>query len=179
MPSAADISNLLVDDEAVRASSLYASGRRRSSEHKSVSEADTTRYSPLSEDDPNTGSFVKPPVGSLLQEFYSDKVDTETRDAVLAYFDYFYPNMAIFHPSTFLRRVVAKDVDPLLIEALKCMVAPFIAVRNGSSIDTDSLAGELKAKILFSLEKPTTDIVLTLIFLAATEVVVSRTDTYA
>ncbi|KAJ1955380.1 hypothetical protein EC988_001911, partial [Linderina pennispora] len=179
-PSAADIANLLLDDEVVRTSRLYASSRTPSNPRMSSSGTDTSRHSPSSEDDMHTDGFVRPPIDDLLQEFYSDKVETETRDAVLAYFDYVYPSYgAVFHPSTFLRRIVANDVHPLLIEALKCVVAPYIALKKSAKLETGNLASELKAKILFSLEKPTTDIVLALLFLSMTESQVTRMDTYA
>ncbi|KAJ1941202.1 hypothetical protein FBU59_003568, partial [Linderina macrospora] len=179
-PSAADIANLLLGDEEVRASKLYSSSRGSPNAQKSESDTDSSRRSPSSDDDTSMDGFVRPQIGNLLQEFYSDKVETETRDAVLAYFDYVYPSFgAVLQPSTFVRRVVANDVHPLLIEALKCMVAPYIALKRGTKLDTDNLAADLKTKILFSLEKPTTDIVLALLFLSMAESQVSRMDTYA
>ncbi|KAJ1943672.1 hypothetical protein EC988_006177, partial [Linderina pennispora] len=75
-----------------------------------------------------------------LQEFFSGKVDLETREAVTMYFDYFYPLCPIFHPSLFIRRVVENDVDPILIDAMKATTARMLSAKTGRFIDGDALA---------------------------------------
>ncbi|KAJ2672056.1 hypothetical protein GGI25_005250 [Coemansia spiralis] len=98
-----------------------------------------------------------------MEEFFSDRVDAETRDAVVYYFDYFYPLAPMFHPSMFIRRVVAGDVDPLLLDAMKATTARVIATKTGRSIDGQELARSVKSRILAQLERPSADLVRVLV----------------
>ncbi|KAJ1734827.1 hypothetical protein LPJ72_002169 [Coemansia sp. Benny D160-2] len=94
-----------------------------------------------------------------MEEFFSDKVDSETRDAVVYYFDYFYPLAPMFHPSMFIRRLVNGDVDPLLLDAMKATTARVIQRKTGRSIDSCAIAQSVKSRILAQLETPTADLV--------------------
>ncbi|KAJ1938123.1 hypothetical protein FBU59_004541 [Linderina macrospora] len=98
-----------------------------------------------------------------LKEFFSGKVDPETREAVAMYFDYFYPLCPIFHPSLFIRRVVENDVDPILIDAMKATTARMVTAKTGRFVDGDALAESVKSRIISHLESPSIDYVRTLV----------------
>ncbi|KAJ2559108.1 hypothetical protein EV175_000493 [Coemansia sp. RSA 1933] len=94
-----------------------------------------------------------------LEEFFSDKVDSITRDAVVYYFNFFYPLAPMFHPSMFIRRLVNNDVDPLLLDAMKATTARVIKRKTGRVIDGNALAQSVKSRILVQLETPTIDLI--------------------
>ncbi|KAJ2854195.1 hypothetical protein GGI22_004579, partial [Coemansia erecta] len=94
-----------------------------------------------------------------MEEFYSDKVDSATRDAVIYYFDYFYPLAPMFHPSMFIRRLVNNGVDPLLLDAMKATTARVIQRKTGRVVDGHALAQSVKSRILVQMETPTADLI--------------------
>ncbi|ORX71451.1 hypothetical protein DL89DRAFT_125644 [Linderina pennispora] len=171
-PSAADLSNLLAPDtskpNSVRDSSPEKSvGSEALSPGKTVvAEPNTpaSECSSLSE-----GIVAPPPIGSLVEDFFSDKVDADTREALLAFFDYIYAFLPVFHPSTFIRRVVAGDVNPLLIDIIKALSAPYIKSGAYNHIDAQQLIDNVKARILFAIETPTIDVIHAVFFLYITE----------
>ncbi|KAJ1952293.1 hypothetical protein EC988_003632 [Linderina pennispora] len=171
-PSAADLSNLLAPDtskpNSVRDSSPEKSvGSEALSPGKTVvAEPNTpaSECSSLSE-----GVVAPPPVGSLVEDFFSDKVDADTREALLVFFDYIYAFLPVFHPSTFIRRVVAGDVNPLLIDIIKALSAPYIKSGAYNHIDAQQLIDNVKARILFAIETPTVDVIHAVFFLYITE----------
>ncbi|KAI8323754.1 hypothetical protein GQ54DRAFT_296581 [Martensiomyces pterosporus] len=109
--------------------------------------------------DPIPELLRPPPMDKEMAEFYSDRVDPETREAVIYYFDYFYPLCPTFHPSMFIRRIVNGDVDPLLIDAMKATTARVITNKTGRFVDGYALARSVKERILLQLERPTVDFV--------------------
>ncbi|KAJ2616327.1 hypothetical protein H4S08_000821 [Coemansia sp. RSA 1365] len=104
-----------------------------------------------------------PQMEEELSEFFSDKVDADTRETVRYYFDYFYPLNPMFHPSMFIRRVVHGDVDPLLIDAMRAATARVISSKTGRVVDERAMAQSVKQRILLQLEQPTVDLLRTLI----------------
>ncbi|ORX74124.1 hypothetical protein DL89DRAFT_299913 [Linderina pennispora] len=117
-----------------------------------VSWADRFGASSAMDDDSGTEYFQAPPIGDLMRRFYSNKVDPETREAILTFFDYSYSQIPIIHPSTFIRRVVAKEVDPLLIDAIKAVSARYITANTGRIVDASEYSSSVLSQILFSLE---------------------------
>ncbi|KAJ1940526.1 hypothetical protein GGF37_003938, partial [Kickxella alabastrina] len=114
--------------------------------------------------DANEGLHV-PQMDKEMEEFFSDRVDIETRDAVRYYFDYFYPLCPMFHPSMFIRRVVRGEVDPILIDAMKAASARIITKKTGRFVDGEALARSVKQRILVQLEQPTADLVRVLVIM--------------
>ncbi|KAJ2805725.1 hypothetical protein H4R20_001976, partial [Coemansia guatemalensis] len=115
---------------------------------------------------PRTSGFEgirMPQMEEEMSEFFSDKVDADTRETVRYYFDYFYPLSPMFHPSMFIRRVVHGDVDPLLIDAMRATTARVISSKTGRAVDGRAMAQSVKQRILLQLEQPTIDLVRTLV----------------
>ncbi|KAJ1726631.1 hypothetical protein LPJ61_005056, partial [Coemansia biformis] len=104
-------------------------------------------------------SIRMPQLEEEVSEFFSDRVDVETREAVRYYFDYFYPLSPMFNPSLFIRRVVRGQVDPLLIDAMKATTARVVTRKTGRVVDGKALALSVKQRILVQLEQPTEDLV--------------------
>ncbi|KAJ2157122.1 hypothetical protein GGF46_004726 [Coemansia sp. RSA 552] len=104
-----------------------------------------------------------PQLDQDMRDFFSDKVDGETREAVRFYFDYFYPLSPMFHPSMFIRRLVHGQVDPLLIDTIKATTARVITQKTGRVVDGKALAESVKARMLGQLENPTVDLVRTIV----------------
>ncbi|KAJ1841754.1 hypothetical protein LPJ73_006013, partial [Coemansia sp. RSA 2703] len=67
----------------------------------------------------------------VLQRFFSSEVAEDTRDAVISFFDYFYGRIPIFHPASFVRRIVANDVDELLVDTMKAYTARAVMRKTG------------------------------------------------
>ncbi|KAI8323755.1 hypothetical protein GQ54DRAFT_309854 [Martensiomyces pterosporus] len=128
--------------------------------------------------DLGASDIVPPPIGSLLDDFYSAKVDPEVRETVIAYFDYFYSFCPVLHPSTFIRRVISKDVSPLLLDALKSITSRFITKTTGRQIDADVFATRVKSQIVMVLEDPSVDVVCALMVVAMYESCCGRFDSY-
>ncbi|KAJ2502069.1 hypothetical protein IWW47_003043, partial [Coemansia sp. RSA 2052] len=98
-----------------------------------------------------------PPLGNLVEEFFSTKVNAELREAVIAYYTFFYGCCPILHPSTLLRKVVSGTLCPLLEDSLRASTSVFVSKRLGCSIDTDALFSRLVATIAIRAEAPTVD----------------------
>ncbi|KAJ2745365.1 hypothetical protein GGI20_002210 [Coemansia sp. BCRC 34301] len=102
---------------------------------------------------------VHPPaLGNLMCEFYSARVDAALREAVIAYYTYFYGFCPILHPSTLLRKVVSGMLSPLLEDALRASTAMFVSKRMvGSHIDADALFSRLVTALAMRADAPTVD----------------------
>ncbi|PIA18097.1 hypothetical protein COEREDRAFT_14120 [Coemansia reversa NRRL 1564] len=102
-----------------------------------------------------------------LRRFYSNEVSEDTRNAIIYYFEYFYSICPIFHPSSFLRRVVAGDVDPILISSMRASAARYINKYTGSSIDLDKLIEDINSELLVYLDEPNLDYVRAVVIMAS------------
>ncbi|ORX70249.1 hypothetical protein DL89DRAFT_267470 [Linderina pennispora] len=187
--SAADIQNLIVASEdggssvgISRASTPESVSLRRSaSPEEGIPQSIEVPPAnpPNAAEEPPTAAFSAPPAGDLMKEFYSDKVEPETREAVLAYFEYLYAYGPIFHPSTFIRGIVANEVDPLLIDILKARTSNYLNADYGRNVDVEALAARVKSQILFRLQEPTIETMQILLLLALVEVSCQRRDACA
>ncbi|KAJ2635963.1 hypothetical protein GGF40_003291 [Coemansia sp. RSA 1286] len=106
-----------------------------------------------------------PAMDGVLNEFFSDKFDADTRDTVRYYFDYFYPLCPMFHPSMFIRRVVRGEVDPLLLDAMRAASAKVITRMTGRFVDGAAIAKSVKQRIILQLEQPSVDLVRVLVIM--------------
>ncbi|KAJ1826122.1 hypothetical protein LPJ56_002342, partial [Coemansia sp. RSA 2599] len=106
-----------------------------------------------------------PAMDGVLNEFFSDKFDADTRDTVRYYFDYFYPLCPMFHPSMFIRRVVRGEVDPLLLDAMRAAAARIITRMTGRPVDGPAIAKSVKQRIILQLEQPSEDLVRVLVIM--------------
>ncbi|KAJ1797999.1 hypothetical protein LPJ59_002784 [Coemansia sp. RSA 2399] len=102
-----------------------------------------------------------------LRRFYSDEVTEETRDAVTYYFDYFYGTSPIFHPAMFLRRLVAGNVDPMLIDAMRVTTARIIATKTGKTFDFESLAAKIHQNIFARIHNATPDYIRAIVLMGS------------
>ncbi|KAJ2801216.1 hypothetical protein H4S07_004992, partial [Coemansia furcata] len=98
-----------------------------------------------------------PPLGNLMEEFMSAKIDTELREAVIAYYTYLYSYFPSLHPSTLLRKVVSGTLCPLLEDSLRASTSVFVSKRLGRKIDTDTLFARLINAISIREDTPTVD----------------------
>ncbi|KAJ2728684.1 hypothetical protein IW152_005894 [Coemansia sp. BCRC 34962] len=104
----------------------------------------------------------------VLRRFASpDVVASDTREAVECFFDYFYGRMPLFHPASFVRRVVAGSVDPLLLDTMKACTARIVAQQTGRKIDVDALGSSVRRRLLAGLDRPTDDYVRAVVVAAA------------
>ncbi|KAJ2441288.1 hypothetical protein GGF42_007343, partial [Coemansia sp. RSA 2424] len=104
----------------------------------------------------------------VLRRFAStDVVALDVREAVECFFDYFYGRMPLFHPASFVRRVVAGTVDPLLLDTMKACTARIVARRTGRAIDVDALGSSVRRRLLAGLDRPTDDYVRAVVVAAA------------
>ncbi|KAJ1950405.1 hypothetical protein FBU59_000700 [Linderina macrospora] len=167
MPSAADISNLLVNDHRVvlvdRPSTRLGSASSPESncqEYVGLPETPNAHASML--------SFEAASAGDLLDQFYSDKVCTETREAIITFFDIHYAKLPIFHPSTFIRSVVDHTVNPLLIDAIKALSSHNM---SGCNINTEKLVASLKSRVLLCMdEQPSLEAVQAMVIMTLLEI---------
>ncbi|KAJ2816067.1 hypothetical protein GGI24_005834, partial [Coemansia furcata] len=105
---------------------------------------------------------------AVLRRFASPAVvASDTREAVECFFDYFYGRMPLFHPASFVRRVVAGAVDPLLLDTMKACTARLVAQRTGRTIDVDALGSSVRRRLLAGLDRPTDDYVRAVVVAAA------------
>ncbi|KAJ2726506.1 hypothetical protein GGI07_000448 [Coemansia sp. Benny D115] len=102
-----------------------------------------------------------------MRRFYSDEVSEDTREAVVYYFDYFYGICPIFHPATFIRRVVNGEVDELLIDAMRASAARIISKHTGKFIDVDFIISSVQGRLLLGLDNPTLDYVSAVVVIAS------------
>ncbi|KAJ2890398.1 hypothetical protein IWW38_004157, partial [Coemansia aciculifera] len=98
-----------------------------------------------------------PPLGNLMEEFYSPKVDAELREAVVAYYTHFYGFCPILHPSTLLRKIVSGTLCPLLEDSLRASTSTFVSKQLRCTIDADALFSRLVTAIAMRAEAPTVD----------------------
>ncbi|KAJ2789848.1 hypothetical protein GGI18_002162 [Coemansia linderi] len=103
----------------------------------------------------------------VLRRFASAEVASDTREAVECFFDFFYGRMPLFHPASFVRRVVAGAVDPLLLDTMKACTARIVAQRTGRTIDVDALGSSVRRRLLAGLDRPTDDYVRAVVVAAA------------
>ncbi|KAJ1950404.1 hypothetical protein FBU59_000699 [Linderina macrospora] len=172
-PSAADLSNLLAPDTS-RPGSVRDSSPAKSPESEIQSPSKSTAAEPATPASDYSSIIsdtviAPPPIGSLVEDFFSDKVEAATREALLAFFDYVYAFLPVFHPSTFIRRVIAGNVNPLLIDIIKAIAAPYISSDTFRHIDAQQLIDNVKGRILFAIENPTIDVILAVYLLYITE----------
>ncbi|KAJ2671915.1 hypothetical protein GGI25_005304 [Coemansia spiralis] len=104
---------------------------------------------------------------SVLHIFFSSRVSEEVRLAVIYYFDYLYARIPIFHPATFVRRVVLGQVDSLLIDALRASTARIITQKTGMQLDADKITTSVRERLLKGLDNPTVDYVQAVVLTAA------------
>ncbi|KAJ2851632.1 hypothetical protein IWW36_000955 [Coemansia brasiliensis] len=97
-----------------------------------------------------------PSNGNLVEQFMALE-DIELREAVLAYYAYFYGFCPILHPSTLLRKVVAGTLDPLLSDSLRATTSMFVGKKLGRKIDADAMFSRLVTAITIRPEAPSVD----------------------
>ncbi|KAJ2662526.1 hypothetical protein IWW48_001768 [Coemansia sp. RSA 1200] len=120
-----------------------------------------------------TAQRLLPPSGQceqheILRRFYSDEVAPETRESVIYYLDYFYGICPIFHPASFVRRVVEGKVDSLLLDAMRASAARIITKRTGKRIDHEALLTRTYTNLLLHHKSnPTVDYIRALILLSS------------
>ncbi|KAJ2755200.1 hypothetical protein GGI19_001824 [Coemansia pectinata] len=95
--------------------------------------------------------------GEAMRRFYSAQFPAETREVVIFYFEYFYGICPIFHPATFLCRLVHGSVDPLLIDVMRAKTARLITKYTGRRVDLDAIIENINRRLLLDLESPTFD----------------------
>ncbi|KAJ2713210.1 hypothetical protein H4R19_002368 [Coemansia spiralis] len=106
-------------------------------------------------------------IDDVLSRFYSDEVPEETRNTVVYYFGYFYAICPIFHPASFIRRVVANDVDPILIDSMRASAARMINKYTDTSVDLDPLIEEIEQRLLGYMGEPNLDYVRAVTIMAS------------
>ncbi|KAJ2495807.1 hypothetical protein GGH96_006238 [Coemansia sp. RSA 1972] len=97
-----------------------------------------------------------PKAGDLVERFMQME-DIELREAVVAYYAYFYGFCPILHPSTLLRKVVEGTLDPLLDDSLRATTSMFVSKKLGRKIDADTLFSRLVTAITIRSEAPSID----------------------
>ncbi|KAJ2130584.1 hypothetical protein GGH17_003744, partial [Coemansia sp. RSA 788] len=97
-----------------------------------------------------------PKAGDLVERFMQME-DIELREAVVAYYAYFYGFCPILHPSTLLRKVVDGTLDPLLDDSLRATTSMFVSKKLGRKIDAGTLFSRLVTAITIRPEAPSID----------------------
>ncbi|KAJ1743128.1 hypothetical protein LPJ55_002957 [Coemansia sp. RSA 990] len=97
-----------------------------------------------------------PSNGNLVEQFMALE-DVELREAVLAYYAYFYGFCPILHPSTLLRKVVSGTLDPLLDDSLRATTSMFVSKKLGRKIDAGAMFSRLVTAITIRPEAPSVD----------------------
>ncbi|KAJ2581868.1 hypothetical protein GGH95_001850 [Coemansia sp. RSA 1836] len=92
-----------------------------------------------------------------MRRFYSDQFPAETREVVIFYFEYFYGICPIFHPATFLCRLVCGSIDALLIDVMRAKTARLITKHTGRRVDLDAIIENINRRLLLDLENPSFD----------------------
>ncbi|KAJ2892031.1 hypothetical protein GGI21_000361 [Coemansia aciculifera] len=95
--------------------------------------------------------------GEAMRRFYSEQFPSETRQVVMFYFEYFYGICPIFHPATFLCRLVCGSVDALLIDVMRAKTARLIGKHTGRHVDLDAITENINKRLLLDLEQPSFD----------------------
>ncbi|KAJ2476143.1 hypothetical protein EV174_005025, partial [Coemansia sp. RSA 2320] len=94
-----------------------------------------------------------------MRQFYSAQFPSETREVVIFYFEYFYGICPIFHPATFVCRLVCGSVDPLLLDVMRAKTARLITKHTGRPVDLDAIIEHINRRLLLDLESPSFDYV--------------------
>ncbi|KAJ1939649.1 hypothetical protein GGF37_004311, partial [Kickxella alabastrina] len=102
-------------------------------------------------------SLVPPPVGNLIHDFFSDKVDAELREAIIVYYTFFYSYCPILHPSTLLRKVLDGTIDPILRDSLCAATAAHVERRLSCVIDSDTILNRIVQATIMHHNRPTVD----------------------
>ncbi|KAJ2604539.1 hypothetical protein H4R99_001746 [Coemansia sp. RSA 1722] len=102
-----------------------------------------------------------------MRRFYSEEVSEETRESVSFYFDYYYAICPIFHPATFIRRVVDGEVDQLLIDSMRASAARVITKKTGKKVDVDKIISCVQERMLLGLDSPNIDYVRAVVVIAS------------
>ncbi|KAJ2438846.1 hypothetical protein GGF42_008160, partial [Coemansia sp. RSA 2424] len=95
--------------------------------------------------------------GEAMRRFYSEQFPAETREVVIFYFEYFYGICPIFHPATFLCRLVCGSIDALLIDVMRAKTARLITKHTGRRVDLDAIIENINRRLLLDLENPSFD----------------------
>ncbi|KAJ2777539.1 hypothetical protein H4R18_005108 [Coemansia javaensis] len=101
-------------------------------------------------------SLRAPDCAGLVGRFMATP-DVELREAVLAYYAYFYGFCPILHPSSLLRKVVAGTLCPLLADSLRATTSMFVTAKLGCKINTEQLFTRLVSAITIRPEAPSVD----------------------
>lgn len=109
----------------------------------------------------------KIPQEEVMRRFYSEEISADVRDAIVYYFQYFYGICPIFHPATFIRRVVQGEVDVLLIDAMRASAARIITKYTGRKVDIEKTINDVQQRLLLGIENPTLDFVRAVALLTA------------
>ncbi|KAJ1893051.1 hypothetical protein LPJ66_005987 [Kickxella alabastrina] len=107
-------------------------------------------------------SLVPPPVGNLIHDFFSDKVDAELREAIIVYYTFFYSYCPILHPSTLLRKVLDGTIDPILRDSLCAATAAHVERRLSCVIDSDTILNRIVQAAIMHHNRPTVDMICAL-----------------
>ncbi|KAJ2664678.1 hypothetical protein IWW48_000624 [Coemansia sp. RSA 1200] len=102
----------------------------------------------------------------VLRRFYSDEVSDETRETVTYFFDYCYGICPIFHPASFVYRIVEGKVEKLLLDAMRAFVARIIMRKTGKNFDHDEIIKRIYQSLLLQLNDPSLDYVCAVVIAA-------------
>ncbi|KAJ1728237.1 hypothetical protein LPJ61_004143, partial [Coemansia biformis] len=100
---------------------------------------------------------LQQPASDGLVDRFLTMEDVELREAVLAYYAYFYGFCPILHPSSLLRKVVSGTLCPLLEDSLRATTSMFVSRKLGCKIDADALFTRLVTAITIRSEAPSVD----------------------
>ncbi|KAJ1722960.1 hypothetical protein LPJ53_002675 [Coemansia erecta] len=97
----------------------------------------------------------------VLRRFHDDAhVSAETRAVVACYFDYYYSICPMFHPASFLSRLVQGKVGVFLLDVMRARTARVLGqlAADGAQM-LDSLVERINRQLLAGIERPTVDYV--------------------
>ncbi|KAJ2785569.1 hypothetical protein GGI15_001878 [Coemansia interrupta] len=86
-------------------------------------------------------------------------VPPETREVVACYFDYYYSICPLFHPSSFLSRLVQGKVDGFLLDVMRARTARVLGRLAEGAHVLDALVERIHRQLLAGIEQPTVDYV--------------------
>ncbi|KAJ2720620.1 hypothetical protein GGI07_004500 [Coemansia sp. Benny D115] len=92
-----------------------------------------------------------------LRRFYSPDFSAELRETIIYYFDYYYSICPIFHPATFLCRLVSGKVEPLLLDVMRARTARLVTKNSGRKVDIGAIIEEINRRLLLKMDQPTFD----------------------
>ncbi|KAJ2872827.1 hypothetical protein FB639_004294, partial [Coemansia asiatica] len=102
----------------------------------------------------------------VFQKFYSDDFPADIRQVVIYYFDYYYGICPIFHPASFLCRLVSGKVDPILIDVMRARTARVISKHTGRNMDVGAIIDNINKQLLDDTEYPTVDSIQAIVLMA-------------